>query len=304
MENVFVLAIIALALCGATIALTAWGIVLPRTRASARVREIGTYGFPAGGPSPAAIRRSPLLDLANRLGAFVAERLGRRYEERVKRLLIEAGMYKVAPRSVMGAQFLTAGLCGVAVTAVGVGATPATRFAALLVAAAVGFALPLVAILNRGLVRRERVERKVPDMIDMLVVTIEAGLGFGASMQACSTRTRGPLGEELRLVMQEQDMGETLRDALFHCADRTRSRSMNSFVRAVTQGEALGVSIGTVMRGIAEEMRVRRRQEAEERAQKAPVKMLFPLIFLMFPALMIVILGPAMFEIFKVLGGM
>jgi tight adherence protein C len=204
----------------------------------------------------------------------------------------------------MGVQFLTAALCSSAAVLVGLGGSPAGRLAVLVVAAGIGFGIPLLAILNRGIKRREQIERKVPDMIDMLVVTIEAGLGFAASMQAASVRIKGPLGEELRLAMQEQEMGLTMRDSLFHCAERTRSRSLNSFVRAVTQGEALGVSIGTVMRNIAEEMRVRRRQEAEERAQKAPVKMLFPLIFLMFPALLIVILGPALFEIFKVLGNM
>jgi tight adherence protein C len=298
-----VLAIIGLALCGTTVALATWGVVLPRVRATARLREIDTYGYPDDDPD-ARPRRSPLLDVATRLGALIARRVGGRYEARVKRVLVEAGLYDVSPRGVIGAQLVSCVLAGGAIALVTSGSAVPTKLVLLILFSAIGWFIPLGVVRERGRLRRTKIERKVPDLIDMLVVTIEAGLGFGASMQAASTRMKGPLGEELRLAMREQDMGSTMRDALFHCAERTKSRSMNSFVRAVTQGEALGVSIGTVMRNIAEEMRVRRRQEAEERAQKAPVKMLFPLIFLMFPALMIVILGPAMTEIFRVLGGM
>ena len=298
------LAIVAVTLLAATVTLATWAIILPRVKAAARVREIEAgYGFPAEAAAPVT-RRSPLLDAANRLGGFITQRLGGRYEQRVKGLLIEAGYYRLPVRSVAGAQFLLAIMVGAAVVLLGVGATLPVRILALLALAGFGWSIPLAVLWSRARSRRDAIERKVPDMIDMLVVTIEAGLGFGASMQAASSRIKGPLGDELRLAMQEQEMGSTLRDSLFHCAERTSSRSLNSFVRAVTQGEALGVSIGTVMRNIADEMRVRRRQEAEERAQKAPVKMLFPLIFLMFPALMIVIMGPALFEIFKVLGGL
>ena len=297
------LAIVAVTLLGATIALATWAIILPRVKATARVRQIEIgFGFPADAIAAPA-RRSPLLDVANRIGGLVADRLGGRYEQRVKRMLVQAGYYGIPVRSVAGVQLFLAMLVGAGVAVLGVGATIPVRILAVAALAAFGWAIPLVLLQSRARTRRDAIERKVPDMIDMLVVTIEAGLGFGASMQAASSRIKGPLGQELRLAMQEQEMGSTLRDSLFHCAERTSSRSLNSFVRAVTQGEALGVSIGVVMRNLAEEMRVRRRQEAEERAQKAPVKMLFPLIFLMFPALMIVILGPAMFEIFEVLGG-
>ena len=298
------LAILGVALCAVTVGLTAWGVAMPRARATARVRTIEAYGFPVDQPEADAPRKSLFGQIVLGIGGFLAERIGGRYEEKVKADLIAAGLYNVQPRAIIGSQFVAAVLCGAAIGAVGLGGSTVTTILLTVALTVFGWFIPRVVIANRAHRRADQIERKVPDLIDMLVVTIEAGLGFAASMQAASLRMKGPLGEELRLTMQEQEMGLTLRDALFNCAERTRSRSMNSFVRAVNQGESLGVSIGTVMRNIAAEMRVRRRQEAEERAQKAPVKMLFPLIFLMFPALLIVILGPALFEIFKVLGGL
>jgi tight adherence protein C len=122
-------------------------------------------------------------------------------------------------------------------------------------------------------------------------------------MATASTRMRAPLGDEIRLTMQEQSMGLGMPEALTNTLARVDTPNMSAFVRSVVQGNALGVSMGVVMRNLAADMRVRRRQQAEERAHKAPVKMLFPLIFLMFPALGVVILGPAMFEITEKLGG-
>ena len=156
---------------------------------------------------------------------------------------------------------------------------------------------------GRAARRLDEIERQVPDLIDMLVVTLEAGLGFGASMDVSSTRMRAPIGDEIRLTMQEQSMGLGMPEALTNTLARVDTPNMSAFVRSVVQGNALGISMGVVMRNLAADMRVRRRQQAEERAHKAPVKMLFPLIFLMFPALGVVILGPAMFEITEQLGG-
>ena len=157
---------------------------------------------------------------------------------------------------------------------------------------------------GRAARRLDEIERQVPDLIDMLVVTLEAGLGFGASMNVSSTRMRAPVGDEIRLTMQEQSMGLGMPEALTNMLGRVDTPNMSAFVRSVVQGTALGISMGLVMRNLAADMRIRRRQQAEERAHKAPVKMLFPLIFLMFPALGVVILGPAMFGIFEQLGGL
>jgi tight adherence protein C len=232
----------------------------------------------------------------------VAARGGHRYEERMRAALLAAGVYSTSAHALIGYQLMSAVGVGVALPVVAAAKGPLTIVLAL-VGAAVGWAAPLVLVRRKGRLRKQTIDRTLPDLIDMLVVTIEAGLGFAASLQAASTRIKGPLGEELRLMMQEQRMGRTTRDALTQMHERVPTPGMQSFVRSVTQGEALGVSIGTIMRNIAQEMRIRRRQSAEEQAQKAPVKMLFPLIFLMFPSLGIVILGPAIFDISDKLGG-
>ena len=126
-------------------------------------------------------------------------------------------------------------------------------------------------LLRRKVQRRfDTIEATLPELIDVLVLTVEAGLGFNASMQLASGRMRGPLGDELRLTLQEQQLGLSTPAALTNLMTRCDTPSMRSFVRSVSQGEALGVSIGTILRNLADEMRKRRRAHAEERAQKAP----------------------------------
>jgi tight adherence protein C len=156
---------------------------------------------------------------------------------------------------------------------------------------------------RKGEQRLKEIDRELPELIDVLTATIEAGLGFAGSLQLVAERFHGPLGTELRLTLQEQSMGLSTSQALTNMLGRCDSPAMRSFVRAVVQGETLGVSIGTMMRNLALEMRKRRRQGAHESVQKAPVKMLFPLIFLIFPPLLIVLLYPAVHEIAKAFSG-
>ena len=149
--------------------------------------------------------------------------------------------------------------------------------------------------------RMELIDKQMPDMIDLLVVTIEAGLGILASMRVASESMSDPLGQELRLTLQEQRMGLSVGQAIESLGRRADAPNMRIFVRAITQGERLGVSIGTTMRNLSVEMRKRRRAMAEERAQKMPLKMLFPLIFFIFPSLFIVILTPMIINIIDAL---
>jgi tight adherence protein C len=144
-------------------------------------------------------------------------------------------------------------------------------------------------------------DRELPELIDLLVVTIEAGVGFAGAMRIAADRMRGPLGEELRLTLQEQNMGLTTSEALRNLGERCPTDGIRIFVRSIAQGESLGVSMGQIMRNVALEMRKRRRALAEERAQKAPVKMLFPLIFLIFPAMFVVLLLPALIAFYRAL---
>src|SRR6266508_1219300 len=122
-------------------------------------------------------------------------------------------------------------------------------------------------------------------------------------MQTANGRIPGPLGEELRLTLQEQTMGLSIQEAMLNMLARCDTPSMRSFVRSVVQGERLGVSIGQIMRDLAQEMRRRRHATASERAQKAPIKILFPLVLLIFPAMFVVLLGPAIFLFVRALSG-
>jgi tight adherence protein C len=156
--------------------------------------------------------------------------------------------------------------------------------------------LPHAIVRRRGRLRLVEIDDALPDLIDLLVVTVEAGLSFAASLRLAAERVQGPLGQELRLTLQEQNLGLATNEALENLLTRVDTPSLRSFVRSVLQGETLGVSIGLILRNIANDMRKRRRASAEERAHKAPVKMLFPLILFIFPAMFVVILVPAVFS--------
>ena len=149
----------------------------------------------------------------------------------------------------------------------------------------------------------EQIDRALPELVDVLTATMEAGLGFAGSLQMVAQRFGGPLGQELRLTLQEQRMGLSTERALSHLLERCDTPSVRAFVRTVLQGDSLGVSIAAMLRNLATEVRKRRRQSAHERIQKAPVKMLFPLVFLLLPALLIVLLYPAASQLLNQLGG-
>jgi tight adherence protein C len=165
-----------------------------------------------------------------------------------------------------------------------------------------GFSLPKLVVLQRAGRRLDRIDRDLPELVDVLTATIESGLSFGGSLQLVSDRFHGPLGDELRLTLREQTMGLSTDQALQNMLVRCDTPSVRSFVRAVRQAESLGVSIGQMMRNLAGETRNRRRELAHERIQKAPVKMLFPLVFLIFPAVLIVLLYPAVHSVINQLG--
>lgn len=269
-----------------------------RMRVSQRVAEIDAYGFssePAFVPAGPATETQRTSELVNRLGALVARRFGRISEADLRSELMSAGMYAVSPRTLLGYRVLAAILLPVVVLLLGAGSLVAILLA--LACIPVGWMGPLVIVRRRARLRIDRIDRALPDLIDLLVVMVEAGLGFAGALRMAVDQSSGPLRDELRLTLQEQAMGLAMGDALTNMLHRAETPAMRSFVRAVVQGENLGVSTGQIMRNLADEMRKRRRKSAEERAQKAPVKMLFPLVFLIFPTLFIVLLLPAVFSL-------
>ena len=277
-----------------------------RARAVETLGQIDSYGFAAtSAATPETVESSSILgDIANLIGDTFGDRLGSLREGELRRKLMAAGMYRLSPRKLLGYQVLLAlalPLLWLALVAQG-GVQPLLAVAGLFGMALFGWVAPVTYVKRRARQRQIAIEYKLPDLIDVLVVTVEAGLAFSASLRVAADRLGGPLGDELRLTLQEQNMGLSTEEALRNMLARCDTPSMRSFVRAIIQGETLGVSIGQIMRNLAVETRKRRRANAEQKAQKAPIKLLFPLIFLIFPAMFLILLGPAMFSIVKALG--
>jgi tight adherence protein C len=174
------------------------------------------------------------------------------------------------------------------------------RLLATLVAGGLGFyLLPTLWLSSKIRRRQAEIVKALPDALDLLTISVEAGLGFDAAMQKVAEKWENELSLAFNRVIQEIQMGKLRREALRDMADRMDVSDVSSFVAAIIQADQLGVSIAKVLRIQSEQMRIRRRQRAEEKAHQAPVKMLFPMVFLIFPALLIVLLGPAILTVMK-----
>jgi tight adherence protein C len=296
------LVLISALLIGTAVALAARAAIFPRVRTASRVQTVTSYGF-AGVAADERTER-PIEGLAQRVGDAVAGQLTNVGEDALRAELVSAGMYRMSPRALLGYRVLAAVLFPALILWLGSGAaSPVLVGLGAAASVPAGWMLPLTLVRRRARLRNNNVDREVPDFIDLLVVTVESGQGLGGAIRLAGERVRGPLGDEVRLAVQEQAMGLSAHDALTNMVERCDTPALRSFVRSVVQGESLGVSIGEILRAVAVEMRKRRRHAAEEQAQKAPVKMLFPLAFFIFPSIFIVILGPSIFDLLDTLGG-
>ncbi len=177
---------------------------------------------------------------------------------------------------------------------------PLAKVVTLILLLAFGFLAPN-AILQRTIdERREAMRRQLPDVIDLLVISVEAGLGFEAALARVVATVPGEMSEEFSRMLQETRVGVARSDAMRNLAGRTDLDELDSFLLAMAQAEAFGVSVARVLRVQADEMRVARRQRAQERAFAAPVKMVFPMVICILPAIFLVLLGPAAVDIFSI----
>jgi tight adherence protein C len=296
-----------LLLMGTAFALLAKAAGMSRARTADTLAQIDAYGFAEAPPTlqTAGAARGILDAVASLLGQAFAARLSGLRETEIRQELMAAGLYSVTPKRYIGYRVIS--LISVPLlmlwlwVVTGLPAGLGVVFVAI--GAMMGWVTPSVIVRHRIDRRYADVEQELPELIDLLVVTVEAGLGFSGSLNVASTRIKGALGDELRLALQEQNMGLSVEDALRNMLGRCETPAMRAFVRSVLQGEMLGVSIGQIMRNLADEMRKRRKAAAEERAQKAPIKILFPLIFMIFPAMFIVQLGPAIFSMLDSFAG-
>jgi tight adherence protein C len=305
---VLLVLLVGLFLAGAAVYLIARAVAMPRMRTAEMIGQIGSYGFsrpPDQASQKQTVVRGTLDDVANLIGSAVARRASSSREAELRDRLMAAGLYLTPPRRFLGYQVLSTLTFPAAWVwfAGTMDMSSVLLWLGLPIAAFFGWRAPMIIVDRRARIRLEQMDFDLPELIDILVVTVEAGLGFSGSIRTASERISGPLGDELRLALQEQNMGLTTEEALRHMLARADTPSMRSFVRAITQGESLGVSIGDILRSLAIEMRKRRRASAEERAQKAPIKILFPLVFLIFPAMFVILLGPAIFDFVDAFGG-
>jgi tight adherence protein C len=225
------------------------------------------------------------------------------YSENVRRKIVLAGN----PPGYEADRFMILKVLGFASGLLWIGLAAAffsgnRLFAILLVGFAWGvcFFGPDVILDGRIARRRDEIERRLPDTLDLLVISVEAGLGFEQALERTAAAVPGPLSEESRRMLQETRMGASRADALRALDERTQVDDLGTFILAMLQADAFGVSISRILRSQADEIRIRRRQAAQEKSQKAPIKMLFPLAVCIFPAVFVVVLLPAVLQIFKV----
>jgi tight adherence protein C len=234
----------------------------------------------------------PALDAAaNRILAILPQSM----LDGVRKKLILAG----EPLNLGGfltAVSLSAGLFGVLGFALMVASGGGFQAKGLMLVVALGVAglvLPYFWLINRIRRRQAIITKSLPDSFDLVTTCVEAGLGLDAALARVAEKVEGPFAEELSRTLREVGMGRMRRDALQELGERTGVPDLVTFVNAVTQAEQMGTGIGQVLRVQSEQLRVRRRQRAEEMANQAPVKMVFPLVLCIFPTLFMVILGPA-----------
>jgi tight adherence protein C len=164
----------------------------------------------------------------------------------------------------------------------------------------VGFIAPDFAVSGRARSRKDRIRAELPDALDLMAVSVEAGLGFDGAISKLTEHMEGPLADEFALTLSEIRIGESRQDALKKLSDRTGTPELSSFVRAIIQADQLGISLGRILRVQATDSRLKRQAAAEEKAMKAPIKMLFPTVLFIFPAMFLVILGPAFLNLSKI----
>jgi tight adherence protein C len=190
-----------------------------------------------------------------------------------------------------GLGLVVLGICGGLVGLVGKGILGGVVGG--LIGGLVGLVLPALLVYNAGLKRQQRIQRDLPDALDLLTLSVEAGMGFDAALSQVAATMPGPLAGEIARVLQEMQMGVRRADAMRGLGTRTRVLQLRTTATAVMQAGELGIPIANVLREQANEMRLVRRQRAEEQARKVPVKVVIPLILCLFPALFIVVIGPA-----------
>ncbi len=256
--------------------------------------NLGRISYTADGQPPS---RPPIfLGLARKLTPGS-------YEARLDRLLATAGRPMSLPleKMIVGKPLLA--LAGFGFGLFVFSKSPSAGMAFFTLGLTVlGYFGPDLMIYNRGIKRQQTIELELPNTLDQMLIAVEAGLGFEAAMARTAENGKGPLAEEFIRTLQDIQVGRSRGEAYQAMAGRSTVQDLKSFVRAVVQADKYGIGLATVLRTQANQMRVKRRQRAEEKAMKIPVKVIFPLILFIFPVLFIVIMGPAAIRLMDAFG--
>jgi tight adherence protein C len=272
-----------------------------RDRAVRRAATYGRHRVTGGGLERLRFKERVLVPATARLAQLALRLNPRATLDSIAAKLLAAGM----GRTVTPTAFLAmkgAGAIGGVFLGLAIGASAGGAAMGLISAFILGFGgfvIPGFVVGMKGRSRREAIRAELPDALDLLAVSVEAGLGFDGAVAKLTEHMDGALAEEFSLTLGEMRIGESRHDALKKLAERSGAPEVASFSRAIIQADQLGISLGRLLRVQATDARLKRQAAAEEKAMKSPIKMLFPTVLFIFPAMFLVILGPAMLNLLE-----
>jgi tight adherence protein C len=277
---------------------------LPARNRRARIRSAATYGNVrvSSQPERARFQERVLSPFVTWLARAMLRLNAKQSLESLSQLLMSAGMRNTSAQTFLAAKGIAAGSGIVLGIAIGAFSSVTAVFVFASMLGAVGYIAPAIVVSQRAKRRQSAIVRQLPDALDLLAVSVEAGLGFDGAVAKLTQYMSGPLPEEFELALGEMRIGESRSDALKKLAQRAGTPEVSSFVRSIVQADQLGTSLGRILRVQSTDTRLKRQAIAEERAMKAPIKMLFPTVAFIFPAMFIVILGPALLSLGKLFG--
>jgi tight adherence protein C len=301
--------IIAAALAGAVLlgGLITMGEVAVRSDARESLRRLEGYQIQdvRDREMLAPISERVVNPLVETLGNLARRFTPQGYRDQVARKLVLGGIAQTVSVDqilVWKLVGLMSGLVWLPLVLLGLGLAGLIGFVFVVVLWGASFMLPDVYLSRAIDTRRHAIAVQLPDILDLLVISVEAGLGFEQALERTTSAVPGPLSDEFRRMLRETNFGSSRADALRAMDERSDVPELRTFVLAMLQADTFGVSIVRILRSQADEMRVRRKLRAQQQAQKLPVKMLFPLVFCIFPSIFVVILGPAMIQLAHTLG--
>jgi tight adherence protein C len=289
---------------GAAVFIVGEVATLPSRERRSSLQRAADYGHVhAAGPQRQRFSERVLIPAMQKFERIALRMNPRVTVEMISKRLLAAGLGgRITAQQFLAAKVALAiggGVLGLLVGGAG-GVTAA--FALCLTLAAIGFILPGLVVASKTRKRREELRIQLPDALDLLAVSVEAGLGFDGAVTKLTEHMDGALTDEFSVTLGEMRIGESRSEALKKLAERSAAPEVAAFCRAIVQADQLGISLGRILRVQATDTRNRRQAAAEEKAMKAPIKMLFPTVIFIFPAMFIVVLGPAMLNLTQIFG--